>query len=796
MKSADTATPAHSRRDGDRLPRLVGRRTARQAAVDVLALFVMTASAIIGFGPVFGGTSYLTAGIGGALVGALVGVLAAALRLGAVTTVLAAAIGYVFFGGALAASATTVAGVVPTIDTLGLLGSGIFVSWKQLLTVQPPAAAFGAVLVVPYLSALLVMLIGTTIALRTRRFAIALLPVAALLVLVILFGTHAAAVPVVQGLVASGVAIAWYAWRRADAVRAGSEDLAGASEPGVRRQIRRRRFGSFAALGVAAVIITVLSAMALASTPTRHVLRDAITPPLDLHNLATPLASFRSYIRDDKKTVLFTVTGLPDGARIRLATLDSYDGIVFSMSAGSNAGSGAFYPVGSSITQSVRGTDATVSFSIDKLRGAWLPGVGYARSVQFAGANASALHRALAYNAATGSAVQLGGIEPGEDYTLATVVPRAVSDAQLKTQGAASVAMPQLTGVPDVVGSTSTKDAAGASSVLAKARALETALSHDGFFSNGLVGQAPSRAGHTAERISTLLSATQMVGDDEQYSVAMALMARQLGLPARVVMGFYPDSSAAKAKTIAITGADAHAWVEIDFAHAGWVTFDPTPPKNQVPQAQAPKPKSIPKAQVMQPPLPPKAPVELPPQNVPGQTGSKHHTPTVSILPAVLVGAGIGLLGLLVLLTPAVMIGVLKLRRRRDRKGAPEPADRLSGGWDEIIDTAVDLGTPVNNGSTRREDAAALALTYPASGVLALAQRADAGVFGPIEPSEREIDAAWLEVEQVIEEMTTASGRFGRLKRRLSIRSLLRRHTRTRTHEQPHENGHKRGRSA
>ncbi len=59
------------------------------------------------------------------------------------------------------------------------------------------------------------------------------------------------------------------------------------------------------------------------------------------------------------------------------------------------------------------------------------------------------------------------------------------------------------------------------SSVCARSRTL---LAKDGFFSHGLEGEVISRAGHTAERISTLIGGEQMNGDDEQYAVAMALL--------------------------------------------------------------------------------------------------------------------------------------------------------------------------------------------------------------------------------------------------------------------------------
>ncbi|MDQ3886547.1 MAG: DUF3488 and transglutaminase-like domain-containing protein [Actinomycetota bacterium] len=61
----------------------------------------------------------------------------------------------------------------------------------------------------------------------------------------------------------------------------------------------------------------------------------------------------------------------------------------------------------------------------------------------------------------------------------------------------------------------------------------------------------------------------------EQYASAMAIMLRTLGIPARVAVGFTPGIATGDSRLI--TTADAHAWVEVWFPGAGWLTFDPTP---------------------------------------------------------------------------------------------------------------------------------------------------------------------------------------------------------------------------
>ena len=81
----------------------------------------------------------------------------------------------------------------------------------------------------------------------------------------------------------------------------------------------------------------------------------------------------------------------------------------------------------------------------------------------------------------------------------------------------------------------------------------------------------------------------------------MALMARSLGYPARVVMGFAPEVRDGE-ESVAVTGHDVTAWVEVAFEGVGWIPFSPTPDQTDVPQDENPKPKTEPQPQVRQPP--------------------------------------------------------------------------------------------------------------------------------------------------------------------------------------------------
>ncbi|MFI5791916.1 DUF3488 and DUF4129 domain-containing transglutaminase family protein [Streptomyces sp. NPDC051677] len=66
------------------------------------------------------------------------------------------------------------------------------------------------------------------------------------------------------------------------------------------------------------------------------------------------------------------------------------------------------------------------------------------------------------------------------------------------------------------------------------------------------------------------------------FSFAMAAMARTLGIPARVAVGFAPGSPQADG-SVAVSLKDAHAWPELYFEGVGWTRFEPTPTRGTTP---------------------------------------------------------------------------------------------------------------------------------------------------------------------------------------------------------------------
>jgi transglutaminase-like putative cysteine protease len=66
------------------------------------------------------------------------------------------------------------------------------------------------------------------------------------------------------------------------------------------------------------------------------------------------------------------------------------------------------------------------------------------------------------------------------------------------------------------------------------------------------------------------------IGFCQQFSATMATMARLLGIPAVVEVGFTPGARQANG-TYLVTSHDAHAWPMLYFSGIGWVRFEPTP---------------------------------------------------------------------------------------------------------------------------------------------------------------------------------------------------------------------------
>lgn len=737
---------------------------ALDAAITLATLTLLFAAGVLTFGPVFGGATGLVAGGGGVVLGLLVATLAARLRWSALSTAAAVIAAYLLFGGPLALPRTTVGGVLPSLESLQRLVPLAVQSWRDLLTVTTPAGSFTGPAVVPYLSGLLCAAVAASVALRTSRPLWALLPPFVHLLVAIAWGTHRAPHAAAIGAGFAGVALVWSAWTDHRRRALTNADLLGTSV----RPVPPRQIVLGAGLLAGALALSLFGVPLLMTGMNRTVLRDFVAPPLDLHSYPSPLTGYRAMETDQKDTVLLTVTGLPAGTRLRLATMDAYDGTVFNVA----DDSAAFTRIGERRDGAVVGSPVDANVRIGGLSGVWIPTVGDLRGLEFSGAQAQRLADGLYHSEASATTLSTTGLAKDDGYQLQGVVAAAADRTAHKDAPIQPVVLPAARTVPEIVTQKAAELAGDTRTPMAQALAIEDALHTKGYYSNGSDGK--SRAGHTAERIGSMLSAPALVGDDEQYAVAMALMARQLGMPARVVMGFAPDPKApVGAGAWQVKGNDAHVWVEIAFADLGWVSFDPTPDRDRVPKTDLPQPKPTPKPQVQPPPPPPTSPDnDAITDRSDRRTGPRNDL-LATILAVLLVIAKVLGVALLIAL-PFLLALAAKALRRLSRRRAERPADRVSGSWDEIVDAAVDLGTPAPRRSTRQGEALALAAAHPSAAVLGAAYAVDGAVFGPGEPDPVTVDASWERTDEVIAALRAERPRWRRWLGRVSLRSFRR----------------------
>ncbi|MPZ91871.1 MAG: hypothetical protein GEU68_09625 [Actinobacteria bacterium] len=79
----------------------------------------------------------------------------------------------------------------------------------------------------------------------------------------------------------------------------------------------------------------------------------------------------------------------------------------------------------------------------------------------------------------------------------------------------------------------------------------------------------------------------------QQFATAFGVMARSLGYPTRLSVGFLPGNSDPEEEgTYVVRGTHAHAWPEVYFEDYGWVSFEPTPRSiASLPHTQEPLPR-------------------------------------------------------------------------------------------------------------------------------------------------------------------------------------------------------------
>ncbi|MGN6794837.1 MAG: transglutaminase TgpA family protein [Streptosporangiaceae bacterium] len=110
-----------------------------------------------------------------------------------------------------------------------------------------------------------------------------------------------------------------------------------------------------------------------------------------------------------------------------------------------------------------------------------------------------------------------------------------------------------------------------------KTTAFDKAVALEQFFLSSKFSYSVASTGlpNSPRGLLTFLT-TDRQGFCQQFAFAMAVLARLIGIPSRVAIGFTAGHERADG-TWVVTTADAHAWPELYFSGAGWLRFEPTP---------------------------------------------------------------------------------------------------------------------------------------------------------------------------------------------------------------------------
>jgi len=244
--------------------------------------------------------------------------------------------------------------------------------------------------------------------------------------------------------------------------------------------------------------------------------------------------------------------------------------------------------------------------------------------------------------------------------------------------------------------------AAGAGGPYERALAINNYLTDS---ANGFLYSLSTEPGTSGDDLVNFL--TNKRGYCEQYAAAMGVMLRATGVPSRVVLGYTPGTEQDGVWTV--TTDDAHAWTEAYISGIGWIPFDPTPigPGRAVELAYAPRADSV-ADETDSAAAPSASPGQLPggAENQFDESLSDPNTfnrtatqDSFNWIP-IAVGAGV-LLVVLLLVTPAL----IRIRTRRGRTrlaGRSRDAPGAHAAWDELLDTATDLGLSSRQDETPR----------------------------------------------------------------------------------------------
>ncbi|WP_436795638.1 transglutaminase TgpA family protein [Actinospongicola halichondriae] len=495
----------------------------------------------------------------------------------------------------------------------------------------------------------------------------------------------------------------------------------------------------------------------------------------------SPLVDIRSRLVEQADVEVFSVRS-PVRSYWRLTSLDRFDGRIWSSNGSYGSADG---DLDDGVPVASERVTFEQSFSINALAQIWLPAAYEPQSV------ATAVD--LRYDEVSGTIIVDTDIPTSDntDYrvtsalpqhdaaalaTASSEIPRDIADRYLGLPDDFPVSVQSL--AQEITGdATSTYDAA---------------LRLQDFFQDNFTYDLDVGAGHNEEAIEQFVLELRR-GYCEQFAGSFAAMARSIGIPARVAVGFTPGNSNAVDPTLyRVRGEHAHAWPEVFLGEYGWVMFEPTPGRGApfteqytgVPEAQVSSGGNGATATTAVSP-PSTEPTTSPDTSQPGRDtvnpddlesggidGAETEPAPNPWFGRVAWGAGI-LVAAVALYLLTVLV-VTALRRQRRRRAAVEPGQQVALAWDDSLGAVRRAGVPIRDALTQTEVAERVAQRLPGAAepmeILAMAVQATA--YAPVAPSTDDGADARVHASEVERVAKASMSRTERLRTRFDPRRL------------------------
>ncbi|TCO44281.1 DUF3488 and transglutaminase-like domain-containing protein [Actinocrispum wychmicini] len=592
-----------------------------------------------------------------------------------------------FVVGLLAVAEVTFGGV-PTGATLRAVGEGLTRSWQLTLQSTWPARPDAELLFFVPMIVLLAAVLGVEL---LRWPTLAVVPSGCALVLSQAFAA-------VSGTVATVVGLA-YAMIIAGVFMASRRGAAVLIVPTV-------------VLGVAAAV--GVTAVDQGSRPA-YSLQETHSTPVQLARQVSPLTEVAARMRTPD-TPVFSYTSADPVDRWRIVVLTGFNGVTWTPTDQFRR-IGSRIPTSASVT--VPTTEHSARISVPAADSVWVPSQAMPASVTGTAPLVDPASGMLALPDRAGAV----------DYGLSWQEPRVSPDELRNAAIDPTVPLGDLGVIPPGIADLARTATGGQRPSFLTAALLERYLSQN--YGTAVGADLPTGSGWPQLRDFLL---TTKRGTSEQFAAAYVALARIVGIPARIAVGYRAPRATAGSRVVVHNG-DVLAWPEVAVAGVGWVPLDPAGAASGASPAAAGLAQAAAKVVTDLPPTP-KVPDPVATPDSP--SGPDGPFPTGTVL--------LGLLALVLLVGTGIplwkLVRTVRRRRHTGERG-------VVAAWREARDLLRAHGAAVTAGMTVRDAARTVTDQSVVDGLARLARQMDIALWSGADADTDTVADAWAAVGSI-----------------------------------------------